>query len=148
MKTVTFILFALTSSADGETTTNAPVPTAGANLVAPARATVEFSAGINTILPTLSLAAATGITDWLDVTLRYDVHAGLSHDFGARLRARFADGWAASLTVAEGFFVVEEIDRGPQRHLERTDPRCSVPGTRTFRLHAARWTNRRRLRQA
>lgn len=65
--------------------------------------------GWDTTLPTVSLGATAGIAHGVDLDARYDTRAGLSHDFGLRVRVSLVEMIAASLVVSHGFFAVEEI---------------------------------------
>ncbi|MDD9937750.1 MAG: hypothetical protein OXT09_29330, partial [Myxococcales bacterium] len=83
-------------------------PAQGAALVPGAQGSLSLAGGLNTNVPTLSLAATAGVTEGLDMSLTYDTHAGIAHDVALSTRLRLTPGWAVALDVTHAFFAVEE----------------------------------------
>lgn len=83
-------------------------PALGAAVVEPGVVDLGFDLGMHTALPSLRLGASVGLTEGLDLSLRYATFAGLAHDVALSARGEVASGVALELTVAHGFYVVDQ----------------------------------------
>jgi hypothetical protein len=84
-------------------------PSLGAALVPPKQVALSISGGLNVILPTLRLAAVSGLTRFLDLGLEYDVYAGLVHGLALRPRVRLHRYVATSVAVSYSYFTIDEL---------------------------------------
>ncbi|MEM9188400.1 MAG: hypothetical protein AAGF12_04460 [Myxococcota bacterium] len=84
-------------------------PAEGAIPVPAGEGRMHVAGGFGTLLPTFTLGGTLGVGDGVDLDLRYETYAALSHDISLTSRISLAEYWAVALSLNHVFFLIEDI---------------------------------------